>query len=74
MVDSIVGAVIMVAATSALVLALQVAEGAMDEAGRYPLSGHESRVLESAGVRGADAKRRFWNTNLGDLPKELGGG
>jgi len=63
----------MVAATSALVLALQVAEGAMDEAGRYPLSSDEAQVLESAGVRGDDAKQRFWELNLRNLPQQRSG-
>ena len=63
----------MVAATSALVLALQVAEGAMDEAGRYPLSSDEAQVLESAGLRGDDAKQRFWELNLRNLPQQPSG-
>ena len=72
MIDSLLGAVIMVAATSALVLALQVAEGAMDKAGRYPLSRDEVQVLESAGVRGADAKQDFLE-ELSKLPKQFSG-
>ena len=47
MVDSIVGAVIMVMATTSLLLAVEVAEDAFRASGRYPLSDDEQVVLDS---------------------------
>ena len=72
MIDSLLGAVIMVAATSSLVLALQVAERALDEAGRYPLSSDEGKVLRRAGVSGTDGKQKFQNV-LDRLPTSFSG-
>ena len=46
MVDAIVGAVIMVVATTSLLLAVEVAEDAFRAAGRYPLSDDEQIVLD----------------------------
>jgi len=48
MTDAIVGAVIMVAITTGLVLAVQVGEQAIGSAGRYPLNKAERELLESA--------------------------
>ena len=48
MLDAVVGAVIVVVATSALVLALEAASS-MDAAGRQPLSPYELRLLQRAG-------------------------
>ncbi len=55
MVDAVVGAVIMVAATLGLVLAVEVAEQAFNSAGRYPLTASERELLQAAGL--ADAER-----------------
>ena len=44
MVDAVVGAVIMVVATTSLLLAVEVAEDAFSSAGRYPLN-HDEQVL-----------------------------
>ena len=46
MVDAIVGAVIMVVATTSLLLAVEVAEDAFRAAGRYPLNNDEELVLD----------------------------
>jgi len=46
MVDAVVGAVIMVVATTSLLLAVEVAEDAFRVAGRYPLNDDEQLVLE----------------------------
>ena len=46
MVDALVGAVIMVVATTSLLLAVEVAEDAFRAAGRYPLNGDEQLVLD----------------------------
>ena len=46
MVDAVVGAVIMVVATTSLLLAVEVAEDAFSSAGRYPLNPDEQVLLE----------------------------
>ena len=46
MVDALVGAVIMVVATTSLLLAVEVAEDAFRLAGRYPLNDDEQLVLD----------------------------
>ena len=46
MVDAVVGAVIMVVATTSLLLAVEVAEDAFTSAGRYPLNGDEQVLLD----------------------------
>ena len=46
MIDAIVGAVIMVVATTSLLLAVEVAEDAFRVAGRYPLNDDENVVLD----------------------------
>lgn len=46
MVDAVVGAVIMVVATTSLLLAVEVSENAFRAAGRYPVSADEQVVLD----------------------------
>ena len=46
MVDALVGAVIMVVATTSLLLAVEVAEDAFRAAGRYPVNDDEEIVLD----------------------------
>ena len=46
MVDALVGAVIMVVATTSLLLAVEVVEDAFRVAGHYPLNDDEELVLE----------------------------
>ena len=55
MADAIVGAVIMVAITTGLVLAVQMGEQAIATAGRYPLNGSERELLQSAGLGDASS-------------------
>ena len=47
MIDAVVGAVIMVVATTSLFLAVEVAEDAFRSAGRYPLNEDEQVLLDS---------------------------
>ena len=47
MLDAVVGAVIMVVATTSLVLAIEVAEDAFRAAGRYPLNDDEEVLLDN---------------------------
>ena len=47
MLDAVVGAVIMVVATTSLFLAVEVAEDAFRAAGRYPMNDDEKVLLDS---------------------------
>ena len=69
MVDAIVGGVIMVVATTSLFLAIEVAEKAMNSAGRYCLTEDEKSILESAGLSIATPSADlddFWNNGIKD--------
>ena len=55
MLDAVVGAVIMVVATTSLLYSIELAEQAFDQAGRYPLNKDEKEVLRKVGV-GSDAQ------------------
>ena len=50
MLDALVGAVIMVVATTSLLYSVEVADKAFHEAGRYPLNDSEIKLLESFGL------------------------
>lgn len=71
MVDAVVGAVIMVVATTSLLFAIEVAEQAFDQAGRYPLNADEKTVLQSVGLSEEDAEE-FWRVNVLTSPREVG--
>lgn len=73
MVDAVVGSVIMVVATTSLLFAIEVAEQAFDQAGRYPLNADEKTVLDSVGINGEEAEE-FWRVNLLSAPREVGNG
>ena len=72
MLDTLVGAVIMVVATTSLLYSIEVAERAFNQAGRYPLSGNEREVLRSVGVRNDAEADVFWRDNIKDTPREVG--
>ena len=63
MVDAIVGGVIMVVATSSLFLAIEVAEKAMQSAGRFCLTNDEKEVLIRAGLSKTQ-RSAFWSENF----------
>ena len=63
MIDAIVGAVIMVVATSSLVYAIEVSVRAFDEAGRYDLNSSEKQLLENFGLDEAGIKS-FQDRNI----------
>ena len=72
MIDAVVGSVIMVLATTSLLYAIEVAERAFDQAGRYPLSQEEQKLLDdSVGLRG-DALAEFSSHNLVNAYREVG--
>ena len=63
MVDALVGAVIMVVATTSLVYSIEVAQQAFDQAGQYALSASEKALLQDFGLN-KDARRIFWENNI----------
>jgi len=65
--DAIVGAVIMVAITTGLMLAVQVGEQAIGSAGRYPLNAAERELLQSAGW-GDSMSRGLLQADLEAMP------
>ena len=76
MVDAIVGGVIMVVATTSLFLAIEVAEKAMNSAGRYCLTEDEKNILASAGLSIATPSAgldNFWNNRIKDSETYLDG-
>ena len=70
MFDAVVGAVIMVVATTSLLYSIEVAERAFDQAGRYPLSSDEVEVLRSGRVDDNEDEL-FWSQNIQNLPRDV---
>ena len=71
MIDSIVGAVIMVVATSSLLYALEVAEAAFSQSGRYPLNADERTLLKDSIELSDDEVDNFWRNNLENAPRQV---
>ena len=71
MLDAVVGAMIMVVATTSLLYSIEVAERAFDQAGRYPLNSDEREVLQNFGLDKNDAEL-FWRQNIINAPREVG--
>lgn len=69
MLDAVVGALIVVVATSALVLAIEVAEQSINEAGRQPLNSSEMEILQRAGRSDLDSLNKL-QADLDALPRE----
>ena len=73
MIDALVGAVIMVVATTSLVYSLEVAQKAFAEAGRYPLNASEERLLKDFGLD-EGALKGFWENNIANSKDQWGAG
>ena len=71
MIDAVVGAVIMVVATTSLLYSIELAERAFDQAGRYPLNSDERGVLSNVGVVGDSQADVFWQENIKAAPREV---
>ena len=74
MIDAVVGAVIMVIATTSLLSAVEVIEKAFSDAGRQPLSSQEKQILVRLKQRGditEDQRIQFWQNSLRTLPREV---
>lgn len=63
MLDALLGAAIMVVATTSLLYSIEVAEKAFKDAGRYPLNNAERKLLDDFGLDDA-AKTQFWDRNI----------
>ena len=70
MLDAVVGAVIMVVATTSLLSALEVLEQSFNDSARHPLTQIEEQILERAGIDEQDLDQ-FYADNLQNLPKEV---
>jgi hypothetical protein len=70
MLDAVVGAVIAVTATAALLSAVQVTESAFDQAGRSPLIEGEVEILRGAGydASAGSEHRQVLEADLRQLP------
>ena len=69
MLDAIVGSVIIVVASSALVLAIEVAEQSLQSAGRQPLNTVEVELLQRAGRSDAASLNKL-QADLDALPRQ----
>ena len=70
MLDAVVGAVIMVVATSSLLYSIEVAEKAFDQAGRYSLNEGERELLQSVGLSSDTEQEKFWLENISVVPEK----
>ena len=70
MLDAVVGAVIMVVATSSLLYSIEVAEKAFDQAGRYSLNEGERKLLQSVGLSSDAEQEKFWLENISVAPEK----
>ena len=69
MLDAVVGAVIMVVATAALVLAIEAAEQSLQSAGRQPLNSAEVELLQRAGLSDSGSLNKL-KADLDSLPQQ----
>ena len=67
MIDAIVGSVVIVIATTALALAVEVGQKALTAAGRYPLTSSERQMLLTAG-RSDQESLRLLQQDLEGMP------
>ena len=70
MFDAVVGAVIMVIATTSLLSAVEVIETVFAQAGRQQLSVPEEQLLERIG-KSDDEKLQFWQDSISNLPRDV---
>ena len=70
MLDAVVGAVIMVIATTSLLSAVEVIETVFAKAGRQQLSVPEEQLLERIG-KSDDEKLQFWQDSISNLPRDV---
>tara|TARA_B100000674_G_C37885144_1_gene936276 strand:+ start:432 stop:659 length:228 start_codon:yes stop_codon:yes gene_type:complete len=64
MLDALVGAVIMVVATTSLLYSIEVSEKAFADAGRYPLTRSERDMLKAVGLNNPVSQDNFLVNNI----------
>jgi len=70
MLDAVVGAVIMVIATTSLLAAVEVIEKSFADAGRQELSVAEKQILERIDLTVTE-QSQFWQDSLRTLPRQV---
>ena len=70
MLDAVVGAVIMVIATTSLLSAVEVIETVFAQAGRQQLSFTEDQLLERIG-KSDNERLQFWQDSISNLPRDV---
>ena len=70
MLDAVVGAVIMVIATTSLLSAVEVIETVFAQAGRQQLSVSEDLLLERIGENDNE-RLQFWQDSITNLPRDV---
>ena len=73
MLDAVVGAVIMVVATTSLLAAVEVIEKSFADAGRQELSVSEKQILERKRIdlTNDTEQSQFWQDSLRTLPRQV---
>ena len=71
MLDAVVGAMIMLIATTSLLSAVEVIETVFAQAGRQQLSFTEEQLLERIGLEADDEKLQFWQDSISNLPRDV---
>ena len=73
MLDAVVGAVIMVIATTSLLAAVEVIEKSFADAGRQELSVSEKQILERKRIdlTNDTEQSQFWQDSLRTLPRQV---
>jgi len=73
MLDAVVGAVIMVIATTSLLAAVEVIEKSFADAGRQELSVSEKQILERKRIDliNDTEQSQFWQDSLRTLPRQV---
>ena len=85
MIDAVVGAVIMLIATTSLLSAVEVIEKAFADAGRQPLSPQENQLMNRVKIieiedgkkelkplfEDSDELTQFWQNSVKTLPREV---
>ena len=72
MIDAVLGAVIAVTATTAMLLAVQITNSSLNEAGRTPLLDGELKILRDAGYDATSGSehRLVLETDVQQLPTQ----
>ena len=71
MLDSVVGSIIMVVATTSLFSAVEVIEKGFADSGRQSLSQIEQTILNRVGRGDSRDQMQFWQDSLLTLPREV---